>query len=71
MHCQVVGDFHFFDKAALFIICLAILCLPPPGADVPTGVGDGDGEEGRLKEIEMIAIFTSTMVIWNQPHQNT
>jgi len=46
--------------------------VSPPGADVPTGVGDGaDGEEGRLKEIEMIAIFTSTMVIWNQPHQNT
>jgi len=69
-----VRDYHFLTKAALFMICLAMLCLPPPGADVATGAGaglGGDGEGGRPKEIVIIVIFISTTVTWNQPHQNT
>jgi len=70
----IVRDYHFLTKAALFMICLAMLCLPPPGADVATGAGaglGGDGEGGRPKVIVIIVILISTTVTWNQPHQNT
>lgn len=68
------SDYYSLEKAALFIICLTI-CLPPPGAEVATGVGagagDGDGDGGSPNEIVMIVIFISTTVTWNHPHQKT